>query len=141
MIVESKTEMQDVLRDRLKKYGYRVLVFSDPRRAINRFTEDITQTADCVIFCTQYLGAPSLEAFNEFGSREATKDIPAVLFVDPKQPHLIKAAQLAPHRVLLQAPLKVRELREALRKLLRPDSPPLTDAAPAAESAAAADAT
>ena len=60
--------------------------------------------------------------------------IPAVLFVDPKQPNLIKAAQLAPHRVLLQAPLKVRELREALRKLLRPDAPPITgaqDAVPA----------
>jgi len=135
MIVESKTEMQDVLRDRLKKYGYRVLVFSDPRRAINRFAEDVTQTADCVIFCTQFLGAPSLEAFNEFGSREATKDIPAVLFVDPKQPNLIKAAQLAPHRVMLQAPLKVRELREALRKLLRPE---LVSEEPTAETPAEA---
>ena len=37
MIVESKIEMQDVLRDRLKKYGYRVLVFSDPQRAVKRF--------------------------------------------------------------------------------------------------------
>jgi hypothetical protein len=81
----------------------------------------VTQTADCVIFCTQYLGSASLDAFNEFGSREATKSIPAVLYVDPKQPALIKAAQLAPHRVMLQAPLKVRELREALKKLLRPE--------------------
>jgi serine/threonine protein kinase len=131
MVVESKVEMQDVLRDRLKKYGYRVLVFSDPRRAINRFAEDVTQTADCVIFCTQYLGAASLDAFNEFGSRTLTKDIPAVLFVDPKQPSLIKQAQLAPHRVMLQAPLKVRELREVLRKLLWPDEAPALEPADA----------
>ena len=120
LIVESKIEMQDVLRDRLKKYGYRVLVFSDPQRALARFADDTQQTADCAIFCTQYLGTPALEAFNEFGARATTKDIPAVLFVDPKQSNLIKAAQLAPHRVLLQAPLKVRELREALQKLFRP---------------------
>jgi len=122
MIVESKIEMQDVLRQRLKKYGYRVLVFSDPQRALNRFAEDATQTADCVIFCTQSLGESALEAFNEFGSQPVTQEIPAVLFVDPKQGHLIKAAQLAPHRVMLQAPLKVRELREALQKLLRPEA-------------------
>ncbi len=129
MVVESKTEMQDVLRERLKKYGYRVLVFSDPRRAINRFAEDVTQTADCVIFCTQYLGAASLDAFNEFGSRTLTKDIPAILFADPKQPSLIKAAQLAPHRVLLQAPLKVRELRKVLQQLLRPGEAALDETA------------
>jgi len=120
MIVESKTEMQDVLREKLKKYGYRVLVFSDPKRAISRFAEDTQQTADCVIFCTQFLGSPALDAFNELGSRAATKDIPAVLFVDPKQTNLIKSAQLAPHRVMLQAPLKVRELREVLQKLFNP---------------------
>jgi serine/threonine-protein kinase len=123
MIVESKTEMQNVLRDRLKKYGYRVLVFSDPQRAINRFAEDVTQTADCVIFCTQSLGTECLEAFNEFGKREISKHIPAILFVDPKQAHLIKEAKLAPHRAVVQAPLKVRELREVLKKLLFPEEP------------------
>ena len=48
-------------------------------------------------------------------------DAPAILFVDGRQTNLIKSAQLAPHRVLLAAPLKVRELREGLVKLLRPE--------------------
>jgi eukaryotic-like serine/threonine-protein kinase len=121
MIVESKTEMQDLLRDRLKKYGYRVLVFSDWRRAAKRFEDSDSQPADCVIFCAQYLGAEALEGFNEFGGAEATKEVPALLFADVKQTTLIKQAQLAGHRVLLTAPLKVRELREALQKLLRPE--------------------
>jgi eukaryotic-like serine/threonine-protein kinase len=120
MIVESKTEMQDLLRDRLKKYGYRVLVFSDWHRAAKRFEDTEHQPADCVIFCAQYLGAEALDGFNEFGAAEATKEIPALLFADVKQTSLIKGAQLAPHRVLLTAPLKVRELREALLKLLYP---------------------
>jgi serine/threonine-protein kinase len=121
MIVESKTEMQDLLRDRLKKYGYRVLVFSDWRRAAKRFEDTEHQPADCVMFCAQHLGPEALEGFNDFGSGEATKDIPALLFADVKQTSLIKSAQLAKHRVLLTAPLKVRELREALLKLLYPE--------------------
>jgi serine/threonine-protein kinase len=120
MIVESKIEMQDVLRDRLKKYGYRVLIFSDPRRAIKRFVDDDSQPADCVVFCAQYLGADALDAFNEFGTLPGTKDIPAILFADAQQKSLIREAQLGQHRVLLSAPLKVRELRDALMKLLRP---------------------
>lgn len=118
MIVESKTEMQDLLRDRLKKYGYRVLVYSDWQRAVKRFEDDEKTPADCLVFCAQYLGEEALEGFNEFGTREATKAVPALFFADSKQADLIKKAQLAKHRVLLTAPLKVRELREALKGLV-----------------------
>jgi len=133
MIVESKIEMQDVLRERLKKYGYRVLVFSDPQRALKRFADDDHQPADCVLFCAQYLGQEALEAFNEFGAQEPTKNVPAILFVDGRQTSLIKGAQLAPHRVLLSAPLKVRELRDTLVKLQQPPAEPSAVAAPVAE--------
>jgi serine/threonine protein kinase len=119
MVVESKIEMQDVLRDRLKKYGYRVLIFSDPARAIKRFVDDDRQPADCIMFCAEHLGSQALESFNEMTSIAATKDIPALLFVNGAQKSLINAAQLAPHRVLLSTPLKVRELRDALVKLLQ----------------------
>jgi len=128
MVVESKIEMQNVLRDRLKKYGYRVLVFSDPKRAVKRFVDDDRQPADCVMFCAEELGLDALDCFNEMASIAATKDVPALLFVDGQQKDLIKGAQLAPHRVLLSTPLKVRELRDALAKLLQA---PRDDAAPA----------
>jgi CheY-like chemotaxis protein len=119
MVVESKIEMQDVLRERLKKHGYRVLVFSDPQRAILRFETDDRAPADCVLFCAQDLGESALEAFNKIGTRASTKELPAILFVDSKQSDLIKAADLAPHRVLLTSPLRVKELRQTLLKLLQ----------------------
>src|SRR5262249_39752805 len=124
MVVESKIEMQDVLRDRLKKYGYRVLIFSDPQRAIKRFVDDDRQPADCIMFCAEHLGASALESFNEMTTIAATKDVPALLFVNGAQKSLINAAQFAPHRLLLSTPLKVRELRDALVKLLQPPSVP-----------------
>src|SRR3954469_22819191 len=110
MVVESKIEMQDVLRDRLKKYGYRVLIFSDPQRAIKRFVDDDRQPADCIMFCAEHLGNQALESFNEMNNLPATKDVPALLFVGGDQQAFVKAAQLGPHRMLLAAPLKVRDL-------------------------------
>src|SRR3954453_20804135 len=90
MVVESKIEMQDVLRDRLKKYGYRVLIFSDPQRAIKRFVDDDRQPADCVLFCAEHLGSAALEAFNEMLSVPATKEVPALFFANGQQTSLIK---------------------------------------------------
>jgi tRNA A-37 threonylcarbamoyl transferase component Bud32/CheY-like chemotaxis protein len=118
MIVESRIEMQDVFREKLKKYGYRVLVFSDPARAITRIEDAATKLVDCVLFSTLALADESLDAFNKFGANEATKKIPAILFVDPKQSDLIKGAKLSDKRVVVSMPLKVRELRETLTKLL-----------------------
>jgi DNA-binding response OmpR family regulator len=138
MIVESKIEMQNVLRDRLKKYGYRVLVFSDPQRAVKRFIDDDKQPADCVMFCAEYLGAEALEAFNEMENHPATKEVPALFFADGQQQSLIKAAQIGPRRVLLSTPLKVRELRDALVKLLNGNGNGNTEDGVAASPPAAA---
>ena len=115
-------EMQNVLRDRLKKYGYRVLIYSDPRRAVKRFVHDERQPADCVMFCAEHLGDEALEAFNEMANIASTKDVPALFFANGQQTDLIKAAQLAPHRKILTTPLKVRELRDALVQLMQPGS-------------------
>ncbi|MEX2175820.1 MAG: protein kinase [Pirellulaceae bacterium] len=120
LVIESKIEMQDVLRDRLKRHGYRVLVFSDPRRALQRFLDADHKLADCVLCSATELGDAALQAFNELGTHEVTRDIPAILFVDNRQSNLIEAANLNEHRVLLSMPLKLRELRVALLKLLRP---------------------
>ena len=121
MIVESKMEMQDLLREKLKKYGYRVLVFSDPNRALGRFQEGESKAADCVVFCTTEMGENALDAFNKFGADSHTRDIPAILFVEQRHPELLKLAQLSDHRAILMSPIKVRELRELLLKLLNPE--------------------
>lgn len=118
MLVESKMEMQDLLREKLKKYGYRVLIFSDPERALARFEDSDKKLADCALFSAVSLADEALEAFNKFGTTPATKGVPAVLFADAKQTEIIKAAKLSASHVLLAMPLKVRELREMLLKLL-----------------------
>ena len=114
---ESNADMQDALRDLLKRRGYRVLVIGDVQRALARF-EDANPPSDCVIFCTTELGEAALEGFNKLGQMENTKNVPAVLFVAEAHHHLAKRAQRSEHRVLLAMPLKVRKLRAILLKLL-----------------------
>ena len=120
MIVESKVKMQDVLRDRLKRRGYRVLVISDPQRALARLedTEAVEPAADCVVFCTEELGEDAVEAFNKLGRSEHARHVPAILLVDQNQDDMVRSAELSDHRVILKMPLKVRELRATLLKLL-----------------------
>ena len=55
LVVESNHEMQNVLREQLKKRGYRVLITNDPARAIQRFEDEI-RTADCAVFSAQNWG-------------------------------------------------------------------------------------
>jgi serine/threonine-protein kinase len=120
MLIESNIKMQDLLREKLKKHGYKVLVFSDPMRALARFQEYEPAPADCVLFSALELGEDALEAFNRFGSYEHTKQLPAMIFADPRQADVIKAAQLGTQRLLLKYPFKVREIRDALLGMLRP---------------------
>ena len=117
IVVENKQELQDVLREKLKKRGYRVLIFGDPERALSKFSPDESSPADCVVLCAADLGNQALEAFNQFSEQEHTKHIPVVMLVDPKQQHIIRGAKTNPNHVLIPMPLKVRELRQALVKL------------------------
>ena len=118
MIIESRVPMQDVFRKKLKERGYRVLVFGHPDRAMQRF-EDDQDVADCVIFCASDLGVRALEAFNQFGANELTRDIPAILFVDQNQQALVEQAEVARHRVILSMPIRLRQLRSMLLKLFK----------------------
>ncbi|MCM2371971.1 serine/threonine-protein kinase [Aporhodopirellula aestuarii] len=118
MYVESKADLQNAIRERLKARGYRVLIISDPRRALARFDDSVDQPADCVIFGAAELGNDALDAYNAFAENADTRDIPAVMLVDPRQKHIVEKAVRGSNRTLLPLPLSVKNLRVALIKLL-----------------------
>jgi serine/threonine-protein kinase len=118
MIVESDTKMQDLFREMFKKRGYRVLVTSDPDRLFQRFYENRT-TADVVLLSSGHLGANALQAFNRLSQEGATKKVPAVLLLGDQQSDWRKQASQDHHRGVLQMPVKSRELRSAILKVLK----------------------
>ncbi len=117
MLVESNAKIQDMLRDPLKKCGYRVLVISNPDRAISRF-EDDAKAADCVIFSSIELGYMALNAFNQFQENESTRAVPSILLVSEKQKKLAKEAKLDQRHVAVAMPLSLKQLRAWLLKTL-----------------------
>ena len=118
MIVESDVKMQDMLRELFKKNGYRVLVLSDPDRALDRFFQD-PKAADVVLFTTGTNGRAALDAFNRFGQEAATRDLPAVLLLDQNHHHWAEHAKVSEHRVVAKMPIKMRDLRGALMEAAR----------------------
>jgi eukaryotic-like serine/threonine-protein kinase len=119
MIVESSTRMQDSFRRNLKDAGYRVLVTSDPQRALGQFQDD-KRPAECVVFSTGQLGEPALAAFNEFAAGTQTNQIPALLLLGPDH-HEWKAKaalNLAPHQRVLSMPIAIKDLLDTVARLL-----------------------
>jgi serine/threonine-protein kinase len=119
MIVDSKVAMQDLFRKQLKKYGYRVLVYSDAERALNRFATEKDPPADCVVFCAHSLGEEALVAFNRFGEFARTKTLPALLLLDEKHKAMHNGANVDNHRAVVTMPVPMSEFRETLKQLIQ----------------------
>ncbi|MEM6330197.1 MAG: serine/threonine-protein kinase [Planctomycetota bacterium] len=113
MVVESDTKRQDVLRELFKRNGYRVLVTSDPERAMTRFMTD-AGAADFVLFCSASAGQQALEVFNRFGDEMVTGPLPSILLLDETHGALAPHAKVAEHRLVVQMPVKLRQLRESV---------------------------
>jgi serine/threonine protein kinase len=121
MVIESDNKLQDLLRSKLKELGYRVLVIGNPQTAINRFSdldpaED--RPADCVVFGCKGLSKNGLIAFNQFAEHEYTESIPAILLLAEGQEVFKDHATLSDNRLCLHFPLKFKQIRKALLKLI-----------------------
>lgn len=126
MLIESKQKLQDLFRDKLKEVGYKVLILSDPRRALSRFEYmDPAEPApaDIVLFSCAELGADGLGAFNFFAENEDTANIPAMLLITDRQQHFLDQANFSPVRDYVELPVKVKLLRKKMLKLFAASQP------------------
>jgi serine/threonine-protein kinase len=117
MLVDTNTSFQNAMRKALKKYGYRILVLSDPNRAYRRFTDD-PECADCVIISTRDIGSDGIALSNRLGKTKATEKVAAILLLGKDQKELLEQVRVAQHRVALTMPVRTSQLRAALKKLL-----------------------
>ena len=122
MVVESNARMQDVFRDGFKRAGYRVLLTSDPARAVERFRQDAT-AADCVLFSAAELGESALEMFNALGDDPKTSFVRSLLLLDVVQKEWTGKAKTSDHRLVRSMPITLKQLRAALASLVEPTAP------------------
>ncbi len=121
LVVESNTQLQDLFRDALKRYGYRVLVISDPQRAITR-SADTAHPVDGVVVSTGHLGDSAVDAFIAIATNEETAKLPAVVLLDEKHAKRMTKVQphLCDHRVVVPLPVKLKEFRDVLLRVVPP---------------------
>jgi serine/threonine-protein kinase len=117
MIVESNARMQDMLRDGLKKAGYRVLLTSSPERALDRIGEQ-PDAADCLVLDAQELGESALDAFNRLDDDGTTRALPAILLLEREQRAWRRRAKTSKHRLVLFLPITLGQLRDKLKELI-----------------------
>lgn len=121
LLIESNVKVQDSLRDRLKKIGYRVLITGNPERGLDRFADlDPAEEspADCVIFGCVGLGRESVSWFERFIKGEYTSQVPAMLIVTDKVEEFVRQEWFNEHRAKLSMPVKFKKIQKTLRKLL-----------------------
>jgi serine/threonine protein kinase len=123
MIVESNNQLQDTFRELFKKNGFRVLVTSDLNRPAKTFNE-YDRPADCVVFSTSELGVRALQAFNEFGDTPKTQCFPTILMLGAKQANFAEHAKTAEHRAVLQSPIRMKEFKQLVEKVLAAEPAP-----------------
>lgn len=117
MVVEPNARLQDIFRDGLKRVGYRVLLTSDPQRALERLRQE-PHLIDCAVFNAQDLGQAALAAFNQLAEEEPTRALPAILLLAGHQRDWIDRATRSGQRLVLSMPLTMKQLRETLARLI-----------------------
>jgi CheY-like chemotaxis protein len=125
MVVESDARMQHILREGLKKAGYRVLLTSDPERAFDLARQD-AGGPDCLVLNAQDIGESALAVFNRLAEDPSTQEKPAILLLDEPQHGWQSRAVVAEHRVVLPMPITMKQLRGAIEKLLPSEAQPST---------------
>lgn len=117
MVVEANPRMQNVLRDGLKKAGYRVLLTSDPQRAIERLSQ-VPDIAHCIVFGAKEIGEPALDCFNRLPAYPWAKSLPALLLLGESQLAWTARAQTSDRRRVLSLPITLSKLRATLEALV-----------------------
>lgn len=129
MVIESNPKVQDVMREKLKAVGYRVLILTDPARALQRFSDldpAEERPADCILIGCSALGRAGLDAFNAMSDDPSTSDLPAILLLTEDQMDYLKEAKLKPHHASIPLPIKFPVIRKTLRQLLNIPEPEKT---------------
>lgn len=117
LCVEAQAEIQDAFRKTLSKMGYRVLLVSDAERGAERYRE---QPPDAVIFDTDGLGPDALDALIDMHEKahEDGHPLAALVLLGPKQRGLREQLPADDHLIVLDKPIKMKQIQDAITELL-----------------------
>jgi serine/threonine protein kinase len=117
LCVETQTEIQDAFRKTLSNMGYKVMLVSDAELGAERYRE---APVDAVIFDTDGQDTDSVEAFldmHEFAHEEGHQLV-ALVLLGHKQDALRERLPADDRLIVLNKPIKMKQVQDALRNLV-----------------------
>ncbi|MDR1960309.1 MAG: serine/threonine protein kinase [Planctomycetaceae bacterium] len=117
MIMEPDAEMQNIFRESFKKAGFRVLIMSDPNRAIDRMAE-ADELPDCVLINAQNLGKNAVLGFNQIADDNRLGALPMLLLLDESQVKWAAHVKRSKTRIAAAMPIPMKRVREIIAMLI-----------------------
>jgi serine/threonine protein kinase len=116
-VVESDDRLQNALREKFKEIGFRVLMASDPDRALDRFQQ---QPYDALIVDAGTTGEEGLLVFERVMRDSASKNIPCagVVILSEEQAEWASRVPRGPRIKALVRPVGLKQLYRTLQALL-----------------------
>lgn len=119
-IAESNEKLQEVLREKFKEIGYRVLLAADPARALDRFRQ---QPYDALIVDARTVGEDGLHVFERVMSEAREKKLKCAGILILAEEQADWADRVSPRAnacVLVEGVVRLgfKELRNKLRELM-----------------------
>lgn len=122
MVVEKSQKGQEAFRRFFTTLGIRVLITSNPERALARLAA-VPRPAHGIVFSSLELGEPAVDAFNSMAGHAVLRLVPAILIANPKQRALLERAECDDLRKIVLIPLTVPAVVAALTKVLDYEPP------------------
>jgi len=121
MLVDNHPEMQDLLRDGLKKRGYRVLIIGNPERALDRF-QDGSFRVDALLLNASRLGQPALQLAKTLVGGDLGVVVPVIVLTAPGQAEALGSVPGRERVRALPMPVRLSQIRQALLEVMpKPD--------------------
>lgn len=117
LCVEVQPEIQDAFRKTLTRMGYRTLLVSSAERAAERYRES---PPNAIIFDLDGLGPDALDAYLDMHEKahEEGHELAALVLLGPRQHYLAARLPTDDRIVVLNKPLKMKDVQDALTQLV-----------------------
>jgi serine/threonine protein kinase len=119
-IAEADPGLQDVLRDKFKKMGYRPLIANDPERALDRFRQ---QPYDALIIDVGTVGEDGILVFDRVLQEAQDKRFPCagIIILSEEQAAWADRVPERDNSATLVRPVGLKQLSRTLQKLVNGD--------------------
>jgi CheY-like chemotaxis protein len=115
-VAEADVKLQDAIREKLKELGYRVLLASDPMRALDRFR---TQPFDAFILDAGTVGEDGLPVFERIMKEAARRELRCggIILFNEDQGRQAERVEPKPNVAILVRPVTIKQLHRKLQEL------------------------